>query len=208
MRRLFRRPPNPGHRPPHPPRPPAPPCHGPGCVTPPMPGPIPRPHPPRPPHPPHPPRPHPHPPRPPVPPPPPPSNFTDHGRRPYVVDIERATLGNNNFRTTLWTGQYLQLTLMTIPPGGEIGLEIHPDTDQFLRIEQGQGIVQMGRDRRNLNFRQTVFDNFAVFVPAGTWHNITNIGNRPLKLYSIYAPPHHPPGTVHATKAIADMMGD
>jgi len=97
---------------------------------------------------------------------------------------------------------------MTIPPGGEIGLEIHPDTDQFLRLEQGQGIVQMGRDRRNLNFRQTVGPDFAVFVPAGMWHNITNIGRTPIKLYSIYAPPHHPPGTVHATKAIADLMGD
>jgi len=97
---------------------------------------------------------------------------------------------------------------MSIPPGGDIGLEIHPDVDQFLRIEQGQGIVQMGRDRRNMNFRQTVFNDFAVFVPAGTWHNITNIGNMPLKLYSIYAPPHHPHGTVHHTKAIAERMGD
>jgi len=97
---------------------------------------------------------------------------------------------------------------MTIPPGGEIGLELHPDTDQFLRIEEGQGIVQMGATRNNLNFRQTVFEDFAIFVPAGTWHNLTNIGRTPLKLYSIYAPPHHPPGTVHATKAISDMMGD
>jgi len=97
---------------------------------------------------------------------------------------------------------------MTIPPGGDIGLEVHPGTDQFLRIEQGQGIVQMGRDRNRLNFRQTVFNDFAIFVPAGTWHNLTNIGNTPLRLYSIYAPPHHPPGTIHATKAIADMMGD
>jgi len=124
------------------------------------------------------------------------------------VDIGRATLANNNFRTTLWTGRHLQLTLMTIPPGGEIGLEIHPDTDQFLRLEQGQGIVQMGRDRRNLNFRQMVMQDFAVFVPAGMWHNIINVGHTPIKLYSIYAPPHHPPGTVHATKAIADMMED
>jgi len=97
---------------------------------------------------------------------------------------------------------------MSIPPGGEVGLELHHDTDQFLRIEQGQCMVQMGRDRRNLNFRQVAFPGFAIFVPAGTWHNITNIGNVPLRLYSIYAPPHHPPGTVHATKAIADMMGD
>jgi len=141
-------------------------------------------------------------------PPHPPSGNVDHGRRPYVVDINRATLGNLNYRTTLWTGKHLQLTLMSIPPGESIGLEIHPDTDQFLRIEQGQGIVQMGATRNNLNFRQTVFEDFAVFVPAGSWHNITNIGNTPLKLYSIYAPPHHPPGTIHGTKAIAEMMGD
>jgi len=122
------------------------------------------------------------------------------------VDIARATIGNPNYRTALWTGQYLQLTLMSIPPGGEVGLEIHPDTDQFFRVEQGQCIVQMGPTRNNLNFRQAAFDDYAIFIPAGTWHNITNVGTTPLKLYSIYAPPHHPPGTVHHTKAIADMM--
>ena len=137
-----------------------------------------------------------------------PGGFADHGRQPYVIDINRATINNQNYRTTIWTGKYLQSTLMSIPPGGEIGLEVHHDTDQFLRIERGQGIVQMGSRRNHLNIRQPLFDDFAVFVPAGTWHNITNIGNTPLKIYSIYAPPHHPPGTVHATKAIADMMGD
>ena len=162
----------------------------------------PHPHPPRPPHPPTP-----APPRPPVPPPPRPRP-RDHGPQPYVVDINKATLQNNNYRTALWTGPYLQLTLMCIPPGGEIGLEMHADTDQFLRIEEGQGIVQMGPSRRNLTFRQPIFGDTAVFVPAGTWHNITNIGRTPLRLYSIYAPPHHPHGTVHATKAIADAMGD
>jgi len=97
---------------------------------------------------------------------------------------------------------------MAIPPGGDVGLEIHPDNDQFFRIEEGQAVVQMGNDRRNLNFHQTAFAGSAIFIPAGTWHNITNIGRGPLKMYSIYAPPHHPPGTVHATKKIADMMGD
>ena len=200
MRRLYRRPsrPVPGPGPMPGPVHPTPPCSGILCPT------LPRP--PHPPHPPHPPRP-PHPPHPPAP-PPHPGHVIDHGRQPYVVDINRATISNNNYRTTLWTGRHLQLTLMTIPPGGDIGLEVHPGTDQFLRIEQGQGIVQMGRDRNRLNFRQTVFNDFAIFVPAGTWHNLTNIGNTPLRLYSIYAPPHHPPGTIHATKAIADMMGD
>ncbi|MCL1787231.1 MAG: cupin domain-containing protein [Defluviitaleaceae bacterium] len=139
---------------------------------------------------------------------PPPNDYKDHGPHSYVVDIAKATLGNPNYRTTLWTGKHLQTTLMSIPPGGDIGLEVHPDNDQFLRIEQGQGVVQMGKDRGKLNFRQTVFDDFAVFVPAGIWHNITNIGDTPLKLYSIYAPPHHLAGTVHATKAMAEIAGD
>jgi len=97
---------------------------------------------------------------------------------------------------------------MTIPVGGDIGLEVHPDTDQFLRIEKGQGIVQMGSSRNRLTTHQPALEGFAIFVPAGTWHNLTNIGNEPLHLYSIYAPPHHPHGTVHPTKAIAEQMGD
>ena len=177
----------------------------------PHPMPQPNPHPshphPRPPqlHPPHPPRPEPlPPPHPPV----RPARPRDHGPRPHVIDINRATLQNNTYRTALWTGRHLQLTVMSIPPGEDIGLEVHLDTDQFIRIEEGQGIVQMGPSRRNLNFRQPVFNDFAVFVPAGTWHNITNIGRTPMKLYTIYAPPHHPHGTVHPTKAIAEQMGD
>lgn len=167
----------------------------------------PRPHPhpqPRPPHPPHPPV----PPAPPPPHPPRPPRPRDHGPRPHVIDINKATLENNTYRTALWTGPHLQLTVMCIRPGEDIGLEVHHDTDQFIRIEEGQGMVQMGPSRRNLNFRQPVFKDFAVFVPAGTWHNITNIGHTPMRVYTIYAPPHHPHGTVHATKAIAEQMGD
>ena len=93
---------------------------------------------------------------------------------------------------------------MSIPVGESIGLEIHPDTDQFLRIEQGEGLVQMGKDKNNLSFQRKVFDNFAFIIPAGTWHNLVNIGNVPIKLYSIYAPPKHPRGTVHLTKADAE----
>lgn len=129
---------------------------------------------------------------------------TDFGPNPFVVDINKATQHNNTFRTALWTGNHLQLTLMSIPVGEDIGLEVHPDVDQFLRIEDGQGLVQMGNNKNNLYFRQPVYDDFAIFVPAGTWHNITNIGNKPLKLYSIYAPPNHPWGTIHQTKAIAE----
>lgn len=129
----------------------------------------------------------------------------DFGPNPFVVNIEKATLCNNNFRTALWTGKHLQLTLMSIPVGESIGLEKHDDLDQFLRIEEGQGLVQMGERRDNLYYKQLVFDNYAVFIPAGTWHNLTNTGDIPLKLYSIYAPPNHPWGTVHETKAIAEQ---
>lgn len=128
---------------------------------------------------------------------------TDFGPNPFVVDITKATVHNNAFRTALWTGNHLQLTLMSIPAGEDIGFEMHPNVDQFLRIEEGQGLVQMGNSRDNLYLRQPVFDDFAIFVPAGTWHNLTNTGNTPLKLYSIYAPPNHPWGTVQQTKAIA-----
>jgi len=93
---------------------------------------------------------------------------------------------------------------MSIPVGESIGLEVHPNVDQFLRIEDGQGLVQMGVSRDHLTFRQPVFDDSAIFIPAGTWHNVTNTGHQPLKLYSIYAPPNHPHGTVHQTKAAAE----
>ncbi|MCL1842748.1 MAG: cupin domain-containing protein [Defluviitaleaceae bacterium] len=135
-----------------------------------------------------------------------PTILTDFGPLPWVVNIEQATLENANYRTALWTGHHLQLTVMSIPPGSDIGLEVHPDTDQFIRLEEGQGLVQMGNSRNELSFRQTAFKDSAVFVPAGTWHNITNIGTGNMRLYTIYAPPHHPHGTVHATKAVAESM--
>lgn len=128
----------------------------------------------------------------------------DYGPEPFVVNIDEITKLNNTFRTALWTGEHLQLTLMSIPVGESIGLEIHPDTDQFLRLEQGEGLVQMGKDKNNLSFKKRVSNNFAFVVPAGTWHNLINIGNIPIKLYSIYAPPKHPRGTVHLTKADAE----
>ena len=111
---------------------------------------------------------------------------------------------NNNFRTALWTGQHLQVTLMNINVGESIGLESHPNLDQFLRIEQGVGVVQMGDSKNNLNYERTVYDNYAIVIPAGKWHNLTNIGNVPIKLYSIYAPSNHPKGTIHVTKEDAE----
>lgn len=88
--------------------------------------------------------------------------------------------------------------------GESIGLEMHPDLDQFIRIEQGFGFVQMGDSKNNLNFEKKVCDDFAIVIPAGKWHNLINIGNVPIKLYSIYAPPQHPKGTIHRTKADAE----
>lgn len=129
---------------------------------------------------------------------------SDFGPSPFIVDINKASVHNDTYRTALWTGNYLQLTLMSIPAGTDIGLEVHPDTDQFLRVESGRGLAQMGDAKDRLNFQLPVFDDSAIFVPAGTWHNVTNTGTEPLKLYTVYAPPHHAKGTVHQTKAIAD----
>ncbi|MBU5344037.1 cupin domain-containing protein [Caldifermentibacillus hisashii] len=131
------------------------------------------------------------------------TSIRDYGPEPFVVDIEEVTKRNNTFRTALWTGNHLQVTLMSLKVGEDIGLEIHPEVDQFLRVEQGQGVVRMGRSRNNLNCVRRIHDDSAIMVPAGTWHNVINTGNVPLKLYSIYAPPQHPRGTVHATKAEA-----
>ena len=129
--------------------------------------------------------------------------LTDSGQKPFVININKAAKQNNTFRTALWTGTHLQVTLMSLGVGEDIGLEIHSDVDQFLRIEQGQGIVQMGKNKRDLNFIRNVYDDSIIIIPAGTWHNLTNTGNIPLKLYSIYAPPNHPFETVHVTKADA-----
>lgn len=127
----------------------------------------------------------------------------DYGKEPFVVNINQATKHNNTFRTAIWTGNHLQVTLMSINVGDDIGLEVHPNIDQFLRIEEGQGLVQMGDAKDQLYFQKRVYDDDAIMVPAGKWHNLINTGNRPLKLYTIYAPPEHPFGTIHKTKADA-----
>ena len=130
--------------------------------------------------------------------------YIDEGPEPYVVDIEQATLSNENYRTTLWTGANLQMTVMKIEPGRDIGLEVHEDGDQFLRVETGKALVQMGPSEDDLPFEREVEDDWVILVPAGTWHNVVNVGTGPLKVYALYAPPEHPHGTVHATKAEAD----
>ncbi len=128
----------------------------------------------------------------------------DHGPDPYVVDIEKSTLSNPHFRATRWTGKHLQMTVMSVPPGGDIGLEVHPKNDQFLRVEQGRGRVEMGPKKSQLDFVREVEADWVVLVPAGTWHNVTNIGSDDLKVYVLYGPPDHVPGTVHHTQADAE----
>ena len=130
--------------------------------------------------------------------------MTDQGPDPFVTDIEAATLGNDTFRTTLWTGRHLQLTVMCLQPEEQTGLEVHDDIDQLLRVEGGAGLVEMGPARDDLSFRREVSEDDAVLVPAGSWHNVTNTGDRPLRLYSVYGPPEHAHGTVHVTKDDAD----
>lgn len=131
----------------------------------------------------------------------------DYGGEPFLFNIQNATTMNQNFRTALWTGQHMQLTLMSIPAGGDIGVEMHPDVDQFIRIEQGHAKVYLGNCRNALQEAGFADNSYAVIIPAGTWHNIVNAGKRPLKLYSLYAPPNHPSGTAQKTKKDAEHEG-
>ena len=117
-------------------------------------------------------------------------------------DIEQQTKGNADFRRVLYTGKHLQLVLMALRPGEEIGAEVHPDNDQFFRVDSGSGVVTIdGKDSK-------ISDGFAVVVPAGSRHNIKNDGTEPLKLYTLYGPPDHKDKTVHKTKADAEAQHD
>ena len=129
----------------------------------------------------------------------------DLGDCPALINIHKEACKNTHFRRALWTGENLQITLMCIPSGGEIGLEIHEENEQFLRIEYGIASVYMGKTKQDVKFFGNATSDYAIVIPKGTWHNIINEQNVPLKLYSIYAPPHHPIGTVHKTKFEADL---
>ena len=128
----------------------------------------------------------------------------DPGPVPVVLNPEQAAKRNRNFRTELWTGNHLQLTVMCIPFRGEIGLEQHTDIDQLIRVEDGQACVRMGKSREHMDHCHCLRTGDVILIPKGTWHNVANTGNRMLKLSSIYAPPQHPQGTVHPTKADAE----
>jgi mannose-6-phosphate isomerase-like protein (cupin superfamily) len=116
----------------------------------------------------------------------------------YVENIEEATLANEDFRRVLYTGKNLQLVLMTLQPGEEIGEEVHEDIDQFFRVEEGQGTIYIDGNASPIE------DDFAAIVPAGARHNVVNSGTEPLKLYTLYGPPEHKNGTVHKDKQQAE----
>lgn len=115
----------------------------------------------------------------------------------FVDNIEEKTEQNSFFRQVLYTGKYTQLVVMSLLPGEEIGIEVHPVVDQFFRIEEGQAKVIIDGEEHE------VYEGFAIIVPAGSQHNVINTGNNPLKLYTLYSPPNHPDGTIHRTRAEA-----
>lgn len=127
---------------------------------------------------------------------------SDMGGEPYVVDIDDLTINNTKFRTTKWTGDKLQMTVMDIPNGQDIGLEVHNDGDQFIRVESGEGEVHMGKSKEKLDYLKKIKDDTAIFIPAGYWHNIKNTSTDSLKLYVIYAPVEHKRGRVDVNKPI------
>lgn len=116
----------------------------------------------------------------------------------YNDDIEKQTTANSDFRRVLYTSKHLQLVLMTLQPGEEIGSEVHESMDQFFRFEEGEGVVDID------GVENKVEDGSGVIVPSGARHNVRNTGSVPLKLYTLYGPPEHKDGIVQATKAEAD----
>jgi len=122
----------------------------------------------------------------------------------WIGDIEEATLENSTFRTVLFTGEHTQLTVMRLGPGEDIGREVHPHLDQFIRVEEGEGRAELGTMGDRVDETHDVRDDWAILVPAGVWHNVVNTGAGELKLYSLYSPPEHPAETVHRTKAEAE----
>ena len=115
----------------------------------------------------------------------------------FVDNIEEKTEQNNFFRQVLYTGKHTQLVVMSLLPGEEIGMEVHPQVDQFFRIEEGRAEVIIDGEEHEVD------EGFAIIVPAGSQHNVINTGSNPLKLYTLYSPPNHPDGTIHRTRAEA-----
>ncbi|WP_124065939.1 cupin domain-containing protein [Clostridium sp. E02] len=128
----------------------------------------------------------------------------DYGPETLIFNIKQDTIRNPSFRTTRWTGKHMQLTYMSIPVHHEIGIENHPNEDQFFCVISGVGLVLIGESPYNLSISSTVTIDCAVLIPSNTWHNLINTGKEPLKVYCIYSPVLHQPGTVHWTKRDSD----
>jgi mannose-6-phosphate isomerase-like protein (cupin superfamily) len=133
-----------------------------------------------------------------------PTEARRHGMTGWVGNMEEATTGNTYFREVLFTGATMQLTVMSLKPGEEIGVEMHDHLDQFIRVESGRATLTMGASKDEVAETHELEADRAAIVPGGTWHNVINNGDQELKLYSIYAPPEHPDRTVHRTKEDAD----
>ena len=126
----------------------------------------------------------------------------DYGNEPTVMELNNLTLKNKNYRTALWTGKHLQLTVMNIKQNEDVGDEIHDQLDQMLYIVSGRAAVFMGKSKNDLTLKTYADGGDAIFIPAGTWHNIINAGFFPLKMFSVYAPVQHPAGTVQEDKPV------
>lgn len=127
------------------------------------------------------------------------------GDKAAILNVNEIARTNRFYRKEIWTGEKLQLTVMSIPVGGEVGLEMHGENDQMIGIEYGVAAVYMGSTKQGVRFAGNANCDCVLLIPAGTWHNIINEGNAPLKLFSVYAPPHHPKGTIHKTKFDSDL---
>lgn len=136
------------------------------------------------------------------------TSIEDEGKKPWIIDIEEATLDNSHYRMAVWTGKDMQLVLMSLEPGDEIDLELHSENDQFIRIESGVARVLMGEEKDDLTFDKTIDHDWITMIPAGYWHKIVNVGQEPLKIYTLYGPPQHDTGTVHETYEEAEEHHD
>lgn len=128
------------------------------------------------------------------------NNQIDLGPTPSIINIEKRTEENSNYKKALWTGNNIQLILMSIPIGENTGIETSPNTEQFIKIEEGRALVELGPDINNLSVQKEINSDYALIIPAGTYYKITNINNEPLKLYSIYSPTNYKKGTINITK--------
>ena len=127
-------------------------------------------------------------------------HIRDMGNYPIIFSTKTADRGSTAFREALWTGEYMQLVSMNVPRGEDIGKELHEDTDQLITVTDGRADVLIGRAEDRLSPLGELKSGDSVIIPAGYWHNVINTGSYPLKLLSLYSPPHHPYGTKQNTK--------